>query len=477
MLNLVCIGCELLYAAAQAWLVLQLVNGLFRPALTVNLHASRPHHHAGKSGGLLCACSLTHWDAHKPAGEAVWHAVLIALMAALRLGNATGKGALLSNAVLIIGILILTAGSALLFLCSIPDALFVSALGMTGLALGDLTAQALIGLILDSFRLENGISAPGIWRGMYFLIWAAAMLPAGRVLRRWAAGKRLILLAYRKTLPVLLIPILFSIVCFQQFPGKVLGSWAVFLLCCALLFLALWLSMVKHGAENESQMLQLKMSMLESGYQELSEVYRERAILVHDAKNHLRAISAMLDQDKQEEAMAYISRITEEPERGNLTAWCNHEMMNLVLNTKFREARKARIQVECHCDDMSGLALTSTEICALFSNILDNAIEANRKCAAERERRIKLLCARRERMLMISLSNPVEKAAADRKCQLFETTKRDRKLHGLGMQSVKKIVDSYHGDIDAKLQGNEFSMVICLAVFGEAAAIYTCKPI
>lgn len=231
-----------------------------------------------------------------------------------------------TNVILITGILILAAGSTLLFLCSIPDAFFLSALGQAGMALGDLTAQALIGLVLDSFRLENGVSVPGVWRGLYFLIWAVVMLSVGPPLRRWLGWNRVELSGYRKTLPVLLIPMLLSMICFQQFPVETHGHWAVFLLCCTLLFLVYWLDSVKHEAEHESEMLKLEMSLYASGCQELSRVYNELAVLVHDTKNHLRVISAMLDEDKPEEVMAYISRITEEIKRGTLITWCNHEI-------------------------------------------------------------------------------------------------------------------------------------------------------
>ncbi|HBA47318.1 MAG TPA: hypothetical protein DCZ91_05875 [Lachnospiraceae bacterium] len=116
---------------------------------------------------------------------------------------------------------------------------------------------------------------------------------------------------------------------------------------------------------------------------------------------------------------------------------------------------------------MSGLALSSVEICALFSNLLDNAIEANRKCPAGMERRISLLCARREKMLMISLSNSMEKEPKSQEHRHAETAGQDRKLHGFGMRSIRKVVDSYHGNMKTDMRDNEYSTVIYLAAFKE----------
>ena len=450
MLNLFYFECELLYGAAQAWLVLQLADALFQPART------------GK---------------RKYMGQAL----LIALMAAAHLGNAICNGAmfsdalpsniLLSGALFIAGILIMAIGNIVLHICSIPDAFCLSTLGLSALALADIIVRTLISLILNISVRFNDISSATPERGVYLLVWTAVMIPGGLALGRWIAARRLELLEYRKTWPVLMLPILLSIICFQMFPSQLQSGWAVFLLCCILLFLALWLNTVKHGAENENKMLQMRFSMLADNYQGLMELTNERAILVHDTKNHLRTISTMLAQEKPDEAKAYISQITAQLEGGKDMVWSNHEMLNLVLNMKFREAKKAQIQVECQCDDMSGLALSSVEICALFSNLLDNAIEANKKCPAGMERRISLLCARREKMLMISLSNSMAKEPKSQEHRHTETAGQDRKLHGFGMRSIRKVVDSYHGNMKMDMRDNEFSTVIYLAAFEGQASV------
>lgn len=449
-MNLFYPGCELLYGAAQAWLILQLADGLFQPVRT------------GKR-------------------KYIGQALLVALMAAAHPGNAIFNGPVLSDillsdnlfsaSLLIAGILIMTMGIVILYICSIPDAFCLSILGLSGLTLANMIARALLSLIPNISIRFNIFSSAAPERGVYLLVWTAVMIPGGLALRGWLAERRLELLEYRKTWPVLMLPMLLSIICFQMFPSQLQSQWAVFLLCCILLFLALWMSMVKHGAESESKMLQMRFSMLADNYQGLMELYNERAILVHDTKNHLRAISTMLDSEKLKEAKAYISQITAQLDSGKDMVWSNHEMLNLVLNMKFRDAKKAQIQVECQCDDMSGLALSSVEICALFSNLLDNAIEANKKCPANIERRIDLLCARREKMLMISLSNSMEKRPKSQEHRHAETTKQDQKLHGFGMRSIRKVVDSYHGNIKTDIRDSEFSTVIYLAAFEGQASV------
>lgn len=437
MLKLFYCGCELLYSAAQAWLVLQISDGILE----------------------------SNWGKRRK--ETCW-GILTALVALSRFWNALAWDSLQTNVIFILGVLILTAGSTVIYTCNILNALCLNMLGWGGLILCDHLVWTLISLAMDKAVGQNDTLLPdSLARGVYLLIWAAALIPAGVVLNRWIVERKRELLNCRKICPVLVISLLLSILCFQMLTSQVLGQWAIFLLCCILLYLIILISMVLEEVKIERERQEIRSSMLEHQYQELLEIHREYGILVHDVKNHMRMIGAMIEHGRTEETEAYISRILGELSKGRDVIWSTHESMNLILNMKFREAQKAQIKVECHCDDMSGLALSLVEICALFSNLLDNAIEANKKCPADIERRIVLLCARREKMLMISLSNPVERMRTGQRKRLLETTKEDGKLHGFGMLSIQKVIDNYHGHMRADVKDKEFSIVIYLAAFRE----------
>lgn len=430
-------SCELACSAAQAWVVLQLADGMFDPA----------------------------WRGRKK--KAGW-GILIALTALSRMWNVMVWESQHYNAVFIAGVLILTAGSAALYTCRLPDAFCLNILGWGGLVLGDYLAWTLISLVMDKTGGPNDIL---LWadpvRGIYLLVWAAALLPAGMVLNRWIAGRRRELLSCRGTWFVLMVPLLLSILCFQLLPDQVIGHWAAFLLCCILMYLVILMSMVKDEVRSERKMQEMRASMLESRYQELLEIHQEHAILTHDMKNHMRMVGELIMRGKTEEAADYLSRVLGELAEGRDANWSSHESVDLILNMKFREARKNRIRVECRCDDLSGLSLPMIEICALFSNLLDNAMEANQRCPADVERRINLLCARREKMLMISLSNPVEEGLEGLGMRLFETVKGDRMLHGFGMRSVQRVVENHRGHMRAEVKDGEFCIVIYLAAFEE----------
>ena len=423
------IGCVLLHGAVQGWLILRLIDGMLEPKRT---------------------------ELQNRTGQAV----ILLMIIACHLGNLLWNQGDFSNPVLLLGILLTTAGSLGLYHCGILYAFCLNGLGWLGITLMDFFAWTFLPLAKGAAGLQSGgLSAASPESGCYLLLGNTIMIASGIFLHKRLAENKQKLSEYRQALPVLIIPMLPSFLCFQMLPEHMLVPWAAFLFCCILLFSLFWLGMLKHDAAIENDMLQLKMSLLEDKYQALLENNSRHAILVHDIKNHLRTVSTMLEQKKQEEAVQYISQLSGDIGDAASVPWSSHEMLDLILNMKFQEARKAHIAVECHCDNMSGLSLKPVQICALFSNLLDNAIEANMECPPDMERKMVLLCTRRERMLIVTLSNPV---AGIPKAGM---AKRGKEPHGFGMRSIQKVIDSYHGYRQIEMSGNEYRISIYLAAF------------
>lgn len=207
-----------------------------------------------------------------------------------------------------------------------------------------------------------------------------------------------------------------------------------------------------YGKE-QRRIQRIEIGMLEENYQALLKVYDEKSILIHDMKNHLRTISGMIKEVKLEDCEAYIAQIIGEIRKGENTVWTNHKILDLVLNMKFQEARKAQIKVRCKSDDMSDLELSAVEICSLFTNLLDNAIETSVKCSEEMNRRRNVVCRRHGRKLVVSVSNFMEKELDGQAMQSLKTTKKDEKQHGFGLRSVKRTIREREGCMKVKVLG------------------------
>lgn len=440
--------CDYFAVAASVWWMLQVFDGFF------------PTRRAGKRTGrekaLLTAFSvLSHW------GMAVLSRYL-------------------ENEITLLAVLaIMSIGVHMTYECRYLDVVCLNILGWGVLILGDLFFLLCFhflygrrGAIPASIPVPNEPLA----EGLYLAAAGILLLCLGSPLKRWISDKRYLIFRYRKACYLLVFVMLPCIlyaqwISWQKKEGLALEGWFLLPLYGMAVFFFYRFSVMKQKIDEADRMQRMKIEMLEDNYQMLLEIYREREILLHDMKNHMRTILAMIGNGQSKKAAAYIEQITGGMSRSAKMVWTNHEILDLILNMKFQEARKAQIEVQCRCDDMSGLLLSSSEICALFSNLLDNAIEANEKCPPDMGRRMSVLCTRQESMLVASVSNLIPEDAAGQGRTTLETTKQDKAIHGFGLQSIQKILDSHNGYRKVNVAGREFCIVVYLVGFETPPAV------
>lgn len=96
----------------------------------------------------------------------------------------------------------------------------------------------------------------------------------------------------------------------------------------------------------------------------------------------------------------------------------------------------------------------------LMGNLLDNAIEAADKCEDGRKN---IYCVVRNvnDMLIIKVKNSSISAPIVRKGR-FLTNKKEKEKHGWGIESVKRIVEKYDGEIDFQYGSTYFETVVII---------------
>ena len=210
--------------------------------------------------------------------------------------------------------------------------------------------------------------------------------------------------------------------------------------------------------EQERRKLQLQHDY----YGELERNQTQIRKLRHDMNNHLAAVGGLLEQEKTEEALEYLHGLYEHMQTGS-RRFCTNSIVNALLNLKYNAALEAEIDAFFHIGIDGMTEIDDISLCTLFANSLDNAIEACRKITDKEKRRLSLKARYSESgyfSLEISNSkiNPVsEKQGA------FMTDKDNQKMHGLGIASMKEIVERYKGTIDIQYTEEAFTVVILIS--------------
>ena len=94
----------------------------------------------------------------------------------------------------------------------------------------------------------------------------------------------------------------------------------------------------------------------------------------------------------------------------------------------------------------------------ILGNLLDNAIEAGEKVANPY---IKLAVTQRNNSITIMIEN---RTSEETKGGIGKTTKKDKKNHGMGLQSVERLVKKYGGELKLERETGIFRVKIIFYV-------------
>ena len=173
----------------------------------------------------------------------------------------------------------------------------------------------------------------------------------------------------------------------------------------------------------------------------------------HDIKNQLLTLAGYIESEKKTEALQYIEHLTNDclPNIQKVIE-TGDTAVDAILNMKATICLRQKIFLQIKFEDncISGIEQTDTVI--LFGNLLDNAIEAAEKSA---KKRVCLDVRNKGEYLSVCITNSIDESVLDKNREL-KTTKENKKLHGLGLKSVKAVVDKYNGMIQLFEENGEF---------------------
>lgn len=187
--------------------------------------------------------------------------------------------------------------------------------------------------------------------------------------------------------------------------------------------------------------------------------YREIRKLSHDMDRYLSAVYHLLQQGKTGEAMEELKKRQLEIAQKQLFD-TGYSLLNSVLTYKFQVAQEQHIQTQLFWNVNEKLHPSLTDLAVILSNGLDNAIEA----ASQVKHARPFLSVKAEikgdfLKLCISNNTSVDPLIIDGK---IATTKEDKQLHGLGLESIQMLARRYQGESFVDCKQNIFTLTVVL---------------
>ncbi len=142
----------------------------------------------------------------------------------------------------------------------------------------------------------------------------------------------------------------------------------------------------------------------------------------------------------------------------NLDELKSDKLIELIINTKKQEAESAKIKFTYTMNKIREWKISVGESISLFTNLLDNAIEAAEKTS---DSFIDIKVLNNADSIVINVENSKCEKEKPMENQM-STTKHQKEEHGLGVGIIKKIVKNNQGTINMEDRGKSFFISIIL---------------
>ena len=182
-------------------------------------------------------------------------------------------------------------------------------------------------------------------------------------------------------------------------------------------------------------------------FQNISDNDREMRRFRHDISSQLRCLGLFLAEGKTEEALDYLQAIGNHFEELAVRKYyTGNQVLDIIINQKMLEIREKCIKIEFEGKIDKPDFMDTYDLCMIFSNMLDNGIEACEKIQ-DQEAVIRVSILTHGDTVFFQFANPATSEMYEA-LRCGRTTKDDKRNHGFGMENVKRALDRNGGEIE-----------------------------
>ena len=178
----------------------------------------------------------------------------------------------------------------------------------------------------------------------------------------------------------------------------------------------------------------------------------------HDMKHQIAVLRSETDPQKRD---AFLDRMEEEIKQYELQNKTGNHVLDTVLTSKSFYCNKHGITLTSVVDGKLLEFMETMDICSIFGNALDNAIESVLKIAEKERRLIHVTVSKQKNFLLIRVENYYESGITLQE-GLPVSTKTDKQYHGYGIKSIRYTVSKYDGAVYIDTENQWFDLKILI---------------
>ena len=215
-------------------------------------------------------------------------------------------------------------------------------------------------------------------------------------------------------------------------------------------FLILYLYNILIGTliqQYDNKLLKQQVQMYENQLNVIIQTENQVKSFQHDMKHHMNEIKLMAMQYKDTNIQKYIDCMAQYIQNPEEIVSSGNMEIDSLLNYMLRKAKEVldKVNVEIKIPrEMKGMF----DINIILANLLENAIEA---ASTTTEKLLNVNLSVSKGLLKIRIENSY-KSTIFEETKGLQTTKKDKKNHGIGLKNVQQIVDKHNGTMEIKTE-------------------------
>ena len=180
----------------------------------------------------------------------------------------------------------------------------------------------------------------------------------------------------------------------------------------------------------------------------------------HDVLNHLIALGELAKQGEMKPVADYVEEIQGDIVKIQQKCYgIGNTIIDAFLNY-YVQMLEEDVEVSVTGCLTQEIAISDVELCTIFSNLIKNSVEELKK-NGEGKKYLKIKVSSGQQAFKIEISNSISREG-EIQGELPETTKKDKKNHGIGLRNVTETVEKNEGIFEWKAADACFQAVVTL---------------
>ena len=258
-------------------------------------------------------------------------------------------------------------------------------------------------------------------------------------------------------------------------------DWGSLMIICAIGY-TLWRDLTnayinKLAFEEENHQFKKQLAMQEVYHRELSGQLEERRKMTHDFRQQLYTISGFVEQlhnktatdTHLEELQNYLNTLTTHTTtHSNMIAgaFSQNTAVDVLLQYYYFCAKEHDIRMDIRFCMPQQEVLSDIELCTVLGNLLENAVDACKRISVieetDSEKYITINSHETDGQWFILIENTYDGIISQKNNRFLSRKDTNSKRFGIGLESVKDIVEKHNGNLDIYPKANIFRVGITL---------------